>query len=102
MRLAELSVGNRGLAVFFLLPLSTGCGHRATRADCQLIVTKSVELRMKEMSETDPSVVRKREREIEAELSARLSSCEQRRVTDRTIACVQAASTMAELETCLK
>jgi hypothetical protein len=57
---------------------------------------------MKEMRETDPGVIGKKEREIEVELGAQLSSCEQRRVSDRTIACVQAASTMTELETCLK
>lgn len=88
------------VAVFVLF--SAGCGHRATHADCQLIVTKSVELQMKEMRDTEPGAIAKKQREVEVELAAQLSSCEQRRVSERTIACVQAASMMAELETCLK
>ncbi len=57
---------------------------------------------MRQMSETDPSAVGKREREVEVELSAQLASCERRRVSERAIACVQGASKLAELESCLK
>jgi hypothetical protein len=90
------------VAVAVFLLFSAACGHRATRADCQLIVAKSVELQMKEMRETDPGAIAKKQRDVEVELTAQLSSCEQRRVSERTIACVQTASVKAELETCLK
>jgi len=79
-----------------------GCGRRATEADCQLIVNKSVELQMKEMSETDAAAIAEREAHIRSELDEEIQSCETRRVTDRTIACVKAATATQELERCLR
>jgi hypothetical protein len=79
-----------------------GCGRRATHADCQLIVDRSVELQMKDLSETDPKVVAKREAEVRAELGEEIDTCERdRRVTEKTMACVQRASTTSELDKCL-
>lgn len=80
-----------------------GCGRRATQADCRLIVDRSVELQMKEMSETDPKVIAKREAEVRAELDDEIKKCEgQRHVTEKTMSCVQAATTTAELDKCLR
>jgi hypothetical protein len=79
-----------------------GCGRRATQADCQLIVDKSVELQAKETSETDPAVIAEREKRIRAALEGDIHECESRRVTDKTMACVQAATTAQELEQCLR
>ena len=80
-----------------------GCGRRATLADCQLIVDRSVELQMREMSETDPKAVAKRTAEVRAELDDQIKSCEgQRRVTEKTMSCVQAANTTTELDKCLR
>jgi hypothetical protein len=80
----------------------TGCGRRATAADCRLIVDKSVELRMKQMSLTDPAAIQKREEQVSSELRGELAACEGRRVTARTIACVQSSKTTQELEQCLR
>ena len=79
-----------------------GCGRRATEADCQLIVDKSVELQMKEMSETDAATIAERETHIRSELDEQIQSCQSRRVTDRTIACVKAATATQELDRCLR
>src|SRR5580692_7573201 len=81
--------------------LAVGCGRRATPADCQLIVDKSVELQMKSTAETDPKAVAEREVRIRAALGDQIKVCETRRVTDKTIACVQAAAATSELEQCL-
>jgi hypothetical protein len=81
--------------------LGVGCGRRATPADCQLIVDKSVELQMKEMSETDPAVIKERKEHIRGELQDDLKSCETRRVTDKTMACVASAPSTQELDKCL-
>ncbi|HEY3819176.1 MAG TPA: hypothetical protein VGL81_18535 [Polyangiaceae bacterium] len=90
-------------ALFALALLATGCGRRATRADCQLIVDRSVEIEMKERSESDPKAIAKREAEVRAELDDKISSCERdRRVTDKMMACVQSASTTSDLEKCLR
>jgi hypothetical protein len=79
-----------------------GCGRRATEADCQLIVNKSVELQMKEMSETDAATIAEREAHIRSELDEEIQSCQSRRVTDRTVACVKAATSTQELDRCLR
>ena len=80
----------------------TGCGRRATHADCQLIVDKSVELGMKEMSLTSEPAIRKREERVREELQAQIASCEGLRVTDRMMGCVRVASTSKELDRCLR
>jgi hypothetical protein len=79
-----------------------GCGRHATSADCQLIVDKSVELQMKEMSETDAAAIVEREKHIRDELEDQIQSCQSRRVTDRTMACVKGATSTQELDRCLR
>jgi hypothetical protein len=81
---------------------SAGCGRRATEADCQLIVNKSVELQMKEMSRADSPSIEKREQEVRAQLGEEIKSCEGRNVTERTLSCVRSASTTHGLDACLR
>jgi hypothetical protein len=82
-----------------------GCGRRATQLDCQLIVDKSVELQLRQAeggSETSPDAIQKREEQVRGELQDEIKSCEGRRVTDQTMACVHAAKTTEELDACLR
>jgi hypothetical protein len=79
-----------------------GCGRRATHADCELIVDKSVELQMKEMSLTSAADVQKRVEQVRSQLQGDIASCEGRRITDRTVSCVQAAATTKEMDQCLR
>jgi hypothetical protein len=96
------AVSTRSLAALAVTAaLCAACGRRATPADCQLIVDKSVELQMKAMSETDPAIIRDRETHIRGELQDELKQCEARRVTDKTMACVSAATSSTELDKCL-
>ncbi len=81
---------------------ATGCGRRATELDCQLIVDKSVELQLKETNQTSPEAIQKREEQVRSELGSEIKSCEGRRVTEKTMACVHAASTTQELDQCLR
>jgi hypothetical protein len=82
--------------------VATGCGRRATSEDCRVIVDRSVELQMKEMSHNDPKAIAEREQSVRAALEEQMRSCETRRVTDKTMACVRTASTMQELDECLR
>jgi hypothetical protein len=82
--------------------VAAGCGRRATEADCRLIVDKSVELQMKEMSRNDLAAISEREQQVRAALGDEIRSCESRRVTDKMIACVREASTTRELDSCLR
>jgi hypothetical protein len=99
-------VGNRSGLAFVALATAAatvgGCGRRATESDCQLIVNKSVELQMKEMSLTNASAVQKREEQVRAELQGEIEACEGRRVTGKTMTCVQAATSSQELDRCLR
>jgi hypothetical protein len=95
----SLALALGGLA---LASCIVGCGRRATEADCQLIVNKSVELQMKEMSETDAATIAEREAHIRSELDEQIQACQSRHVTDRTITCVKAATTSQELDRCLR
>jgi hypothetical protein len=91
-----------GLALATASLPAMGCGRRATPEDCQLIVDRSVELQAKEADENDPATLQEREKRIRAALEPEMKECESRRVTDRTMACVQAAASSKELETCLR
>jgi len=90
------------LALAATLQAAVGCGRRATSEDCRLIVDRSVELQMKQMSLTDPAAIQKREEAVLSELRGELASCEGRRVTDRTMSCVKSSKTSKELEQCLR
>ncbi|MGH7271192.1 MAG: hypothetical protein ACREJ3_12260, partial [Polyangiaceae bacterium] len=81
--------------------LASGCGRRATEADCQLIVDKSVEVQLRQVSDTDPLSIEKREAQVRAQLSGDLASCVGRHITDKTIACVSEARSPGDLDTCL-
>ena len=97
--LARALVGLGGIALGSCV---AGCGRRATAADCQLIVDKSVELQLKEMSETDAAAIAEHKAHIREELDDEIQSCQSRHVTDRTIACVKAATSTQELDRCLR
>lgn len=81
---------------------ATACGRRATEVDCQLIVNKSVELELKETNQTSAEAIQKREEQVRSELEGEIKSCEGRRVTEQTMACVHAAATTQELDQCLR
>ncbi len=98
----RLAPWTRALGLAACVCAVTGCGRRATRADCQLIVDRGVELQMKGMSLTDTAAVQKREQVVRASLQTEIDSCEGRRVTERMMACVRAAPTTAELDQCLR
>jgi len=95
------SVAALAVAALFADTLS-GCGRRATELDCQLIVDKSVELQLRETNQTSADAIEKREEQVRAELQDEIKSCEGRRVTEKTMACVQAAPNTQELDKCLR
>jgi hypothetical protein len=86
----------------FALAALCACGRRATPADCQFIVDRSVELQLKELDLRDAAAIAERERQVRAELDDDIKSCESRRVTEKTMACVRSASSTQELERCLR
>ena len=88
--------------MFVVLLALAGCGRRATEADCQLIVDKSVELQMKEMEKRDPVAIQKRQDALRHELEPEMKECVGRRITDKMMACVRGAQQSTDLETCVR
>ena len=89
-------------ATAVVIALLGGCGRRATEADCELIVDRSVELQMKEMKANDPGSIQKTQTQLKAELSDQIKDCVGRRVTDSMMGCVRKATSSVELEKCVK
>jgi hypothetical protein len=80
----------------------TGCGRKATRADCEAVVDKNVELQLKALGVTDPAIVTKRRDEMRASLSDDIDKCIGKRVTDSMMSCVQSAETADKIDKCLR
>jgi hypothetical protein len=86
-------------AIFLVLG---ACGRPATRADCELIIDKNVELEMKQMKIDDPVAIDKRKAEIRATMEGQLKGCVGKRVTDGMMKCVNGAKTIDEIDGCMR
>ncbi|APR99352.1 hypothetical protein [Pajaroellobacter abortibovis] len=85
--------------IIFLLG---ACRHKATEAECTLLIAKNVELQMKAMHISDPALIETRQKEIEANLQHEIPFCIGRSTSKRTIRCVQEASSLEQLDRCLR
>jgi hypothetical protein len=93
----------RWLSVVFILGLATaGCGRKATREDCELVVDKNVEVKLKADGMTDPDLVKKRKDELRASLKDDIDKCVGKRVTEGMLACVKRAETAEQIDKCLR
>jgi small lipoprotein (TIGR04454 family) len=79
-----------------------GCGRRATEADCQLIVDRSVELQMKDMAKAEPDAIAKRQVQLRQELEAQMKECVGRRISEKMMTCVKNAQSSEALEGCVR
>jgi hypothetical protein len=79
-----------------------GCGRKATREDCEVVVDRNVELQLKALGVTDPAVVGKRRDEMRASMREDIDKCVGKRVTDGMMACVKQAETAEKIDKCLR
>jgi hypothetical protein len=82
--------------------LALGCGRKATRADCELVVDKNVEVKLKADGMNDPALIQKRKDELRASLKDDIDKCVGKRVTDGMLACVKNAETAEQIDKCLR
>jgi hypothetical protein len=87
------------LALAFVL---TGCGRKATREDCEIVVDRNVELQLKALGVVDPAIVTKRRDEMRAAMKEDIDKCVGKRVTDGMMACVKTAETAEKIDKCLR
>lgn len=92
-------------AALLVLPAAVflvGCGRKATRADCELVVDKNVEVKLKADGMTDAPLVAKRKEELRASLKDDIDKCVGKRVTDGMLTCVKGAETAEQIDKCLR
>lgn len=92
----------RCLLVVCALTLVAGCGRKATRADCEAVVDRNVEVKLRSEGVTDPSVIAKRKEELRGSLKDDIDRCVGKRVTDSMLSCVRTAETAEQIDKCLR
>lgn len=83
--------------------LLSGCGRKATEADCQVIVDQTVAVKLREKNVTDPLAVAKMQEELRAEVKGEvMDGCIGRRISDSALACIKGAETQEDIVKCLR
>ncbi len=102
MQKSAHSVVSSVLLVAALLGLA-GCGHPATKEDCDLIFTRMAELALKATTITEPSEVARAVEEARvAKGEAMMKQCLGKRITDDALACVRNATSADGIDRCLQ
>jgi hypothetical protein len=79
-----------------------GCGHPASRAECEAILAKSAEIELRAQKVSDPKEIASRVAAAKSQKGDELvAGCVGRRITDRALACVRAADTAEQVDRCL-
>ncbi len=85
-----------------LLILLSACGHPATRDECESILTKSAELKLKEDNVTDPKKVEEKLDGLkQSKGDELLKSCVGRTITKSALECVGNAQSSDAVDACL-
>lgn len=80
----------------------TGCGHRATQAECEEIFTRSAELTLKLKDVHERAEVDKQVEQARVTKGDKLiTECMGRRITEDAMECVRRAESVPEFEACL-
>lgn len=78
-----------------------GCGHPATREECDELFAKNAEIELKAQRITDPKTVAERTAAARAaEGEAFAARCVGRRITKRALECVRRAGTAEQVDRC--
>ena len=86
-----------------LLALLGGCGHPASREECEEIFDRSAELELRAQNVTDPKVIAQRTAEARTARGEELMSrCLGRRITTSALECVRKANTSDQVDRCLE
>ncbi|MFO0619547.1 MAG: hypothetical protein U0414_43570 [Polyangiaceae bacterium] len=84
------------------LILSTACSRRATREDCDRIITRTAELRAKEQHQDDPAVVEKAIADFkQAHADEIEKECVGRSLGADAMKCVEKAESSDAIEACM-
>lgn len=80
-----------------------GCGHPATKDECEELFAKSAEIELRGQNVTDPKTIA--DRTAAARATPRgaefASQCAGKRITQSALACVRKATTVDQFDKCL-
>lgn len=80
-----------------------GCGHPATRSECDEIFNKSAEIELRLQNVTEPKLVAERTAAVRAARGDELiQKCVGKRITDKAMVCVRKATTEQQMDECLQ
>lgn len=81
---------------------ATGCGHRATKAECEEIFTRSAELALAQKDVRERTEVDKQVEQARVTKGDKLiTECMGRRITEDAMECVRRSESPQGLEACL-
>lgn len=81
----------------------SGCGHPASREECEAIFTRSAEIELRAQNVTDPKIIEERTAAVrEARGNELIDRCVGRRITDSAMTCVRGATTPEQVDRCLE
>jgi hypothetical protein len=91
-----------GAAIVALFAL-IGCGHPATREDCEEIFTRSAEIELRAQNISDAKTIAERTAAVKAARGEDLiRQCVGKRITTRAMDCVRRANSAVEVDRCLE
>jgi len=97
------AVSRHGIGLLFVASLAlVACGRKATREDCEMVVDRNIEVKLKSDGVTDPAVVQKRKDELKPTLKEDIDKCVGKRLTDGMMKCVKTAETPEQIDKCLR
>lgn len=82
--------------------LGLGCGRAATRQDCETIVDRNVEVKLKSFGVTDETAIAKRRDEMRGAMKDDIDKCVGKRISDSMMTCVRAAQNESEIDKCIR
>jgi hypothetical protein len=91
-----------GLLLVTAGPVLLGCGRKATREDCELIVDRNGEVMLKSMGIVDQAAVDKRKEELRTQMRSDIDECVGKRITDGMMTCVKAAESAEQITKCMR
>jgi hypothetical protein len=90
------------LAAVVMGGFATGCGHPASREECDELFAKNAEIELRAQRVTDPKVIEERTAAARAaEGEAFTNRCIGKRIGKHTIECVRKATSAEQLDHCL-
>jgi hypothetical protein len=90
------------LAAMLASLLASGCGHPATRAECEEIFARTAELELRSQRIVESKAIAERTAAVRSARGDELiQQCTGKKISARALACVRQAASSADVDRCL-